>query len=115
MGYRPDDWDNPHTKMEDTEFANLADAHFRQLSDDKYNAYEAGADAMLEVLSKDALLTLPPKMTLISLVSSLSSSEDGFPDYVLNYTTGKKCKLVLIPDDETLVVDGQKNEGRVDL
>jgi len=46
--WRPKEgWNNPHTPMQDTPFVDLADAHFRQVSDGKYTAYEDGADAML--------------------------------------------------------------------
>lgn len=52
--WRPDDWKNPHTPMQKNRFVDLADAWFRDISDKRHRAYEAGADAMLEALRKGA-------------------------------------------------------------
>ena len=51
--WRPNNWKNPHTPMQEGNFANLADAHFRQIADGKHYAYEDGANAMLEALKAD--------------------------------------------------------------
>ncbi|KKK83624.1 hypothetical protein LCGC14_2791540, partial [marine sediment metagenome] len=50
---RPNNWKNPHRAMENIPFADLFDAHMRQKSDDRYRAYEAGADAILEALKEE--------------------------------------------------------------
>ena len=48
MEYRPECLKNPHTPMSNKPFIDLADSHFRGISDDKYWAWEAGASAMGE-------------------------------------------------------------------
>ena len=80
---RPNNWKNPHRAMENIPFADLFDAHMRQKSDDRYRAYEAGADAILEALKEEGKYT-----------------EGKAPTLSINVLPEQKGWLVFIPDKE---------------
>ena len=70
MNYRPKDWKNP---------CDLYMAGMVVGPNERAEDYEAGADAMLEALSKQNV---------------------PLPDVIHHYTIGKLGKMVFIPDEE---------------
>jgi len=76
--WRPKEWGNPNE-----EYHNVCDVPTVQ--DAEYEAYEAGADAMLEALKKDKHIMTPAQMELL------------LPDRKYPPRNGY---LVFIPDEE---------------
>ena len=88
---RPTGWENPYL------YFGSPHSEFDVISNDKYKAYEAGADAMLEGLLKTGV----PKEVYADCL--LYATERGmtrtrFEEGEVTYM-GKKGKLVFIPED----------------